>query len=106
MVLNGIKTMIHLNNPIVISYYSPTDDLFLYKSENEALRNEKNPQSGFRYCSAHYMIIVGYKKIYDENNKEVYLLEVESNGQIYYVNYSEYAKFLSSQSNMLEYDFQ
>ena len=102
-VMSEIINMISDNLPIVCLYNSNSDtiNVRLYKSYINAINQVDG--SADLTMNSHYSTIVGYV-IYDDgglNNK--YLLEVATNGGLYYVIYDEYSKTLSSGTNILLY---
>ena len=95
-----IEAMISKNLPVVFSYYSFDDDdeIKLYFSEKGA-EKQKGPS---KPINEHYMTIIGYSKTGGNGKSYSYVLKVVSWGDIYYINYDEYADKLSYFSNILE----
>lgn len=96
-----IETMISRDLPVVFSYYSSDKDdkIKLYPSLIRALGKGKTDDA----TNGHYMTIIGYSKFLREKDKSyTYILEVASWGDIYFINYDEYADNLSYFSNILE----
>ncbi len=98
-----IEKMIGMNIPVVFAYHSFLGEkLVLYQNEADAL-NDSLASGSDGFCSSHYMTIIGIEKYLEESGISYkYILKVVSWGNIYYVNYDEYAKKLSSFSNILE----
>lgn len=96
-----IEDMIDRNIPVVFSYHTFDKNEYLHLYQNivsaKALNNEKHQQA-----VSHYMTIVGYQKYIDETSMDYhYILKVVSLGDVYYVNYDEYAQKLSYVTNIL-----
>ncbi len=96
-----IEDMIDKNIPVVFSYYTfkESKSLHLYQNIKSAkAMNEEN----YKTVKSHYMTIVGYQKYIDETSMDYhYILKVVSWGDVYYVNYDEYAQKLSYVTNIL-----
>lgn len=98
-VLETVEEMLNDNIPVVFSCHDPSNPIMLYK-EYEYVK-PKNPD-GSRNPKSHYMTIVGLYKYADKNPMDYkYILEVVSWGEIYYIDYDEYADKLSYVSNIL-----
>lgn len=99
---NKIELMISRNLPVVFSYYSfGIEDIKLYYDQESA----EKKKGEFEPTDSHYMTIIGYTKflINIKNKKEYrYILKVVSWGDIYYINYDDYAKWISDFSHILE----
>ncbi len=96
-----IETMISRDLPVVFSYYSSDKDdkINLYFDEKAA----EDGKGSHREINSHYMTIIGYSKFSGKDKKRCsYVLKVVSWGEIYYINYDEYADKLSYFSNILE----
>ncbi|MBR3515958.1 MAG: hypothetical protein IKO10_06550 [Lachnospiraceae bacterium] len=98
--ISRIETMISNGIPVVFSYHSFIEDIRMYGSDKDAITMGDNKLQSPR---SHYMTIIGYTKYLRDNGKDYgYILKVESWGNIYYINYDEYAKKISILSNILE----
>lgn len=98
-VLMNIEQMLNNNIPVVFSCHDPSNPINLYRTIEDAKDKKrddvKNPPS-------HYMTIVGLYKYADKNPANYkYILEVVSWGDVYYIDYDEYADKLSYYSNIL-----
>ncbi len=93
MVLLDIEKMLKNNIPVVFAYYSfRGKQVALYSGISSLLEGGK---AGLA-ANAHYMTIIGLLKY-----REQYILKVVSWGNIYYIDYNEYAEKLSFFSNIL-----
>ena len=102
-VLCNIEKMLKDNIPVVFSYCSfgdEEDKLTLYP--NEVSVKEKRMSDENERVKQHYMTVIGLSKYYEEETQNPkYLLKVVSWGNIYYIDYDEYADKLSYFSNIL-----
>lgn len=98
-VLETIEEMLNDNIPVVFSCHDPDKPIMLYKKFEYV--KPKNPTDSSK-PESHYMTIVGLYKYADKNPMDYkYVLEVVSWGEIYYIDYDEYADKLSYVSNIL-----
>lgn len=121
VVLETIITMISKGIPVIFSYDNTIPEIRIsasyvgletysnpgirmYRDDyvrainqnyNYNLFNDRSPES-------HFMTIVGYVKYLDDSGNYHYLLKIESWGNIYYIDYDEYADALSYVTNILE----
>lgn len=98
---NKIETMISRDLPVVFSYstMSAKNELKLYRDLASAEAKNRNN----RPVNSHYMTVIGYTKYLKEDGISYsYILKVVSWGDIYYVDYDEYADKLSYVTNILE----
>ncbi len=99
-IANKIETMISRNLPVAFAYVSFDDEIRLYKNLKSA---ETTNISDSRGTNGHYMTIIGYSKyLQDDGINYRYILKVVSWGEIFYIDYDEYADKLSYFSNILE----
>lgn len=100
-VLNKIEEMLENNIPVVFSYYSSDKEeginmyLDWWDVYNDGAKYDQFPHS-------HYMTITGLMKVLDQDTMEYKtVLKVVSWGEVYYIDYDEYADKLSYFSNIL-----
>ncbi|MCH5249049.1 MAG: cellulose binding domain-containing protein [Lachnospiraceae bacterium] len=98
-VLNDIKYMLLNNIPVVFSYFDLYDkDITLYTYIEDAKINKKVDEG----INSHYMTVIGLYRFADSDTMDYkYILKVVSWGNIYYIDYNEYADKLSYFSNIL-----
>ncbi len=103
-IILSIKEMINNNLPIVFAYnsYPSADEIYLYSDMYDAITDKGKDYCQY-YSDGHYMSIVGYVIYCYGNSEEKYLLRVESNGDLFYINFDEYAKKISYSNNLLLY---
>lgn len=96
LVLRDVEEMLKNNIPVVFAYYSLSGKkVVLYPNVNSLIENQK----GMPATNAHYMTIIGLLRCH---NKKI--LKIVSWGNIYYIDYDEYAEKLSCFSNILTVD--
>ena len=103
-IANKIETMISRDLPVVFSFYtsgnSKEDRLKLYTELEYAKEKDDN---NLESVNSHYMTIIGYSKyIKDDGISYSYILKVVSWGDIYYIDYDEYADKINYFTNILE----
>lgn len=98
-VLETMEDMLNDNIPVVFAYYDFGDEnVSLYTSFEDA-KDMPHEASGI---NSHYMTVVGLYKYADKNPMNYkYILEVVSWGDVYYIDYDEYAEKLSYFTNIL-----
>ena len=100
-ILDEIERMLNEDIPVVFSYHSMVgQNIRLYTSLENA---EKNIQTGDdKATPSHYMTIIGlYKSPSQQPWKYKYILEVVSWGEVYYIDFDEYAPTLDYFCNIL-----
>ena len=103
-VISFIISMISNNLPIILLYNADEENeqLLFYDEGYNALRNDQNRYS--RSAVSHYMTIIGYVIYNDSSPYNTYLLVVETNGSVYYINYDKIAENLNrSNCNIFTY---
>lgn len=96
-----IEDMIDRNIPVVFSYHTFDKNEYLHLYHSIASAKDMN-NDRHRRATSHYMTIVGYQKYIDDTSMDYhYILKVVSLGDVYYVNYDEYAQKLSYVTNIL-----
>lgn len=69
---------------------------------NNNIQDAKTGESGIPRTDSHYMTVVGLYKYADKNPMDYkYVLEVVSWGDVYYIDYDEYAQKLGYFTNIL-----
>lgn len=97
-VATRIETMICKGIPVVFSYYSPDDFLYMYSSIDDA----RMMINDVDYVDSHYMTILGWTKYVKDNGEFGYILKIISCGEIYYINYDNFARKIGPFTNILE----
>ena len=100
-VLSYIEKMISSNCPVICLFNSKDGQpLHYYGDRYDAL----NSSTASAEIDHHFMNIIGYEKCDLGNGEYKYLLLIESWGNVYYVNYDEYARNLGSSNNIIYYE--
>ncbi|MDE6213908.1 MAG: hypothetical protein K2M70_10595 [Lachnospiraceae bacterium] len=101
-IVNDIESMLNKDIPVVFAYHTFSDDdpIRLYSSLENAKEKTESKDDGT--AKSHYMTIIGlHKYASDQPMQYKYILEVESWGHIYYIDYDLYANKLGYCSNIL-----
>lgn len=100
-ILDDIARMLNEDIPVVFSYHSMMEqDIRFYVSLQNAEKGIKTGDD--KFTNSHYMTIIGlYKCPGQQPWKYKYILEVVSWGEVYYIDFDQYAPTLDYFSNIL-----